>query len=250
MESIKSLQRQPWNEHVQGCPPLRRHKFIKSTPLEWWAAPTPWWCCFSCNLCFLCGFWLVTRQSYSSYIHFRGATKWATQACTISGMYRQTTDGWTDGRTDGPKDRRTDGRTDQRTEGPKDRRTEGPKDRRTEGQKDRRTEGQKDRRTEGPKDRRMNLFWVELGNLQFLQVNNLPITEVLHFPSHSLNFTHHCSVPVRSWIKTYGIHQKSRFVGYVSALSAWICSRLGMDVLIVTPPSADKNTIVTVFSLD
>ncbi len=32
---------------------------------------------------FLCSFWLVTCQSYSSYLRFRGVTKWATQACTI-----------------------------------------------------------------------------------------------------------------------------------------------------------------------
>ncbi len=63
--------------------PLRRHGFIKSMPLEGQAAPTPWWCWLSCCLCFLCGFWLMTCQSYSSYIHFRGVTKWATQACTI-----------------------------------------------------------------------------------------------------------------------------------------------------------------------
>ena len=83
MESIKLLQRRPWNEHAQGRPPLRRHGFIKSTPLGGRAAPTPWWCCLSCCLCFLCGFWLVTRQSYLSYVHFRGVTKWTTQACTI-----------------------------------------------------------------------------------------------------------------------------------------------------------------------
>ena len=50
------------------------------------AAPTPWWCCLSCCLCFLCGFWLVTCQWYSSYVHVRGVTKWATQACTIPCM--------------------------------------------------------------------------------------------------------------------------------------------------------------------
>jgi hypothetical protein len=68
---------------VQGRPPLRRHQYIKSTPPEGLAAPPPWWWCLLGELCFLCGFWLVTRQSYLSYIHFRGVTKWATQACTI-----------------------------------------------------------------------------------------------------------------------------------------------------------------------
>jgi hypothetical protein len=61
----------------------RRHGFIKSMPLEGRAAPPPWWWWLVGDLCFLCGFWLVTRQSYSSYVHFRGVTKWATQACTI-----------------------------------------------------------------------------------------------------------------------------------------------------------------------
>ena len=60
-----------------------RHGFIKSTPLEGRAAPPPWWCCLSCCLCFLCSFCLVTCQSYSSYVHFRGVAKWPTQACTI-----------------------------------------------------------------------------------------------------------------------------------------------------------------------
>jgi hypothetical protein len=40
-------------------------------------------------LCFLCGFWLVTRQLYLSYVHFKGVTKWATQACTIPRMQPQ-----------------------------------------------------------------------------------------------------------------------------------------------------------------
>ena len=40
--------------------------------------------CLSCCLCFLCSFWLVTtHQSYLRYVHFRGVTQWATQACTI-----------------------------------------------------------------------------------------------------------------------------------------------------------------------
>ena len=83
IKSIKSLQRRPKNEHVQGRPPLRWHGFIKPTLLKGRAAPTPWWCWLSCWLCFMCGFWLVTCQSYSSYIHFRGVTKWVTHACTI-----------------------------------------------------------------------------------------------------------------------------------------------------------------------
>ena len=69
----------------QACarPPIPRgHGFIKSTPLEGWAAPPPWWWCLVGDLCFLCGFWLVTRQSDVSYLRFRGVTKWPTQACT------------------------------------------------------------------------------------------------------------------------------------------------------------------------
>jgi hypothetical protein len=59
--------------------------FIKSTPLalEGRAAPPPCWWCLVGDLCFLCGFWLVTRQTDTFYLHFRGVTKWATQACTI-----------------------------------------------------------------------------------------------------------------------------------------------------------------------
>jgi hypothetical protein len=38
---------------------------------------------FGRSLCFLCGFWLMTHQSDSSYLHFTGVAKWATQACTI-----------------------------------------------------------------------------------------------------------------------------------------------------------------------
>jgi hypothetical protein len=41
-----------------------------------------WWCLVG-DLCLLCGFWLVTRQPDTSYLCFRCATKWATQACTI-----------------------------------------------------------------------------------------------------------------------------------------------------------------------
>jgi hypothetical protein len=36
------LRRRHWNEHAQGRPPLRRHGFIKSMPLEGRAAPPPW----------------------------------------------------------------------------------------------------------------------------------------------------------------------------------------------------------------
>ena len=35
------------------------------------------------NLFFLCGFWLATHLSDSSYLRFRGVTMWATVACTI-----------------------------------------------------------------------------------------------------------------------------------------------------------------------
>ena len=85
ISAIESLHWRPWNKHAQaqGHPPLRWHGFIKSTLLEGRAAPTPWWCYLSCCLCFLSTFWLVTRQSYSLYVHFRGVTKWAIQACTM-----------------------------------------------------------------------------------------------------------------------------------------------------------------------
>jgi hypothetical protein len=36
---------QPWTMYAQGCPPLRQCGFIKSTPLEGQAAPSPWWWC-------------------------------------------------------------------------------------------------------------------------------------------------------------------------------------------------------------
>jgi hypothetical protein len=51
---------------VQGRPPLGRHGIIKSTLLEGSAAPPPWSWCLLGNLCFLCAFWLVTRQLDSS----------------------------------------------------------------------------------------------------------------------------------------------------------------------------------------
>ncbi len=40
--------------HAQGRPPVRRHGFIKSKPLEGRAAPSPWWWCLLDHLCFLC----------------------------------------------------------------------------------------------------------------------------------------------------------------------------------------------------
>jgi hypothetical protein len=46
MESIKPLRRRHRNKHAQGRPPLRRHGFIKSMPLEGRTAP-PWWWCLS-----------------------------------------------------------------------------------------------------------------------------------------------------------------------------------------------------------
>ena len=52
-------------------------------PLEGRAAPPPCRWCLLGDLCFLCGFWLVTRQSDTSYLRVRGVTKWATPACTI-----------------------------------------------------------------------------------------------------------------------------------------------------------------------
>jgi hypothetical protein len=39
------------------------------------------------SLCFLCCFWLVTRQSDSAYLCFRGDTKCPTQACTTPFIY-------------------------------------------------------------------------------------------------------------------------------------------------------------------
>ena len=83
MESNKILRWRQQKRYVQGCPPLRPHGFIKFTPLEGLAASPPWWWFLLYYLCFLCGFWLVTRQLDKSYQRFRGVTKWATQACTI-----------------------------------------------------------------------------------------------------------------------------------------------------------------------
>jgi hypothetical protein len=83
IESIKLLHQGLPNKHAQGRPPLWWHGFINSTPLEGQAAPPPWWWCLLGDLCFLCGFWLKTRQSDESYLCFRGVTKWATLACTI-----------------------------------------------------------------------------------------------------------------------------------------------------------------------
>ena len=69
MESIESLQRRHHNEHAQGRPPLRRHGFIKTTPLEGRAAPPPWWWYLSCCLCFcvVSDSWLVSR-THRTYI--------------------------------------------------------------------------------------------------------------------------------------------------------------------------------------
>jgi hypothetical protein len=39
--AVKSLRRRHRNEHAQGRAPLRRHGFIKSTPLEGRAAQPP-----------------------------------------------------------------------------------------------------------------------------------------------------------------------------------------------------------------
>ena len=37
------------SEKICGrLPPLQRHGFIKSMPLEGWVAPPPWWWCLSC----------------------------------------------------------------------------------------------------------------------------------------------------------------------------------------------------------
>ncbi len=44
-ESNKILQQQPRSEHAQGRPPLGLRCIIESTPLEGWAAPSPWWWC-------------------------------------------------------------------------------------------------------------------------------------------------------------------------------------------------------------
>jgi hypothetical protein len=42
IESIKSLQWQHQKKYAEGRPPLQRHGFIKSTPLEGQAAPPLW----------------------------------------------------------------------------------------------------------------------------------------------------------------------------------------------------------------
>jgi hypothetical protein len=45
IDSNKTLQQWPRNEHVQGRPTLRQCGFIKSSLLEGWAASPPWlWC--------------------------------------------------------------------------------------------------------------------------------------------------------------------------------------------------------------
>jgi hypothetical protein len=96
--------------------PLRRGfrgwgVFIYGNHAARWENGTSWWGCL-CDVCFaskksskreffipagthlavklltqslggLLMFLLVTCQSYLSYVHFRGVTKWATQACTI-----------------------------------------------------------------------------------------------------------------------------------------------------------------------
>jgi hypothetical protein len=83
MESIKSLRWWHWKKYAEGHPPLhQRHGFIKSMPLEGLAASPIWWWCLVGDLCFLCGFWLVAHPD-TSYLRFRGVTKWPTQACTI-----------------------------------------------------------------------------------------------------------------------------------------------------------------------
>jgi hypothetical protein len=45
IDSTKTLQQQPWNEHVQSRPPLGWCGFNKSMLLEGQAAPSPWWWC-------------------------------------------------------------------------------------------------------------------------------------------------------------------------------------------------------------
>ena len=85
MESIRSLRRRHRNERAKGRPPLRRHGFIKTMPLEWrgerlhhhgdggWQV--------ICAFCVVCC--VVTHQLDMSYLRFRGVTKWPNQACTI-----------------------------------------------------------------------------------------------------------------------------------------------------------------------
>ena len=73
------------NKHAQGRPQLGC--MGSSNPRRWrqegQVTPPPWWWCLVGELGFLGGFWLVTCQSGTSYLCFRGATKWATQACTM-----------------------------------------------------------------------------------------------------------------------------------------------------------------------
>ena len=63
MESNKILQWRQWKRYAQGRPPLRRHGFIKSMPLEGRGAPPPWWWCLLGDLCFLCVFFLIRDSS-------------------------------------------------------------------------------------------------------------------------------------------------------------------------------------------
>ena len=67
----------------------RQYKIHVSTPPEGLAAPSPWWWCLLGHLCFLCGFWLVTHHSDSSYLCFRGVTLWPTQSCITPNLMHQ-----------------------------------------------------------------------------------------------------------------------------------------------------------------
>ena len=56
-------------EKVCANPPTPQAAWVhQSTPLEGLAASPPWWLCLLGELCFLCAFWFVTHQWYSSYL--------------------------------------------------------------------------------------------------------------------------------------------------------------------------------------
>ena len=69
MNLFKSLDSGLGKIYAQGCPPLGRHGFIKSTPLEGLAAPSPWWWCLLglCAFCVVSDLWL-TSWTHHTYV--------------------------------------------------------------------------------------------------------------------------------------------------------------------------------------
>jgi hypothetical protein len=61
----KILQQRPRNEHAQGRLPLGQLGIIKSMPLEWQAAPSPWWWCLLV-VCVVVD-WLIACTSHVKY---------------------------------------------------------------------------------------------------------------------------------------------------------------------------------------